>query len=671
MKLRANYYEQFDADYTRDVPAEGYGGWKSAEVEISPAHTAVILMHATDCGPLEANPGWFRACDEIPRMYKVCREVLPGLLGAVRGAALPLIHVVGWGDFYQHHPGHQRAVALTGGVDHWQRRVERDATANALAQFRQDHSFPGKHNLADINTAGPRVRFPKEAEPLGHEGVASTSDQLDALCREAGVNHLIYAGFNIDWCLLMSPGGMIDMSRRGYVCSALRQAVTAVENKETARRELCKEIGLWRVSLDFGLVFDVEDFVGAIRPMIAERAAAAKEGPGRAVACQIGATWIEEGGETYGAKPDATGPLGGGEGYTRVVAAGNATVKTVDELTAALAQAKAGDVVYVDPDAALDVTEYVYLDPGFAIRVPAGVTLASNRGHERSLGAIIFSDALQTCPLIEAAGTGVRVTGLRLRGPDTKRRLAFHHRVFYAPLGETETRSRDQLYYSLPNSIVIRTSHADLEVDNCDISGGSQSGVCIAGSAGHRIHHNLIHHSQRMGLGYGVVMNEGQALIQFNVFRDNKHHIAGTGRLGSGYEASHNLVLPPTEPNVFDGKPYGQDHQFDMHGGIDRRDGTTIAGEFLRVHHNTFQDLTIALNIRGVPREFAEVHHNWFRHAKAVTTNPSGAWHRPRETVEGGPLADQAVVITEGNTRVWDNAYGPPPLPRVGLDSIE
>jgi hypothetical protein len=66
----------------------------------------------------------------------------------------------------------------------------------------------------------------------------------------------------------MSPGGMLEMSRRGILCSALRQAVTAVENKETARRELAKELGLWRVALAFGFVFDVDDFISAIaRPV--------------------------------------------------------------------------------------------------------------------------------------------------------------------------------------------------------------------------------------------------------------------------------------------------------------------------------------------------------------------------------------------------------------------
>jgi hypothetical protein len=78
------------------------------------------------------------------------------------------------------------------------------------------------------------------------------------------VNHLIYAGFAINWCLLMSPGSMLEMSQRGIMCSVLRQAVTAVENKETARHEVAKEIGLWRVALAFGFVFNVHDFVSAI-----------------------------------------------------------------------------------------------------------------------------------------------------------------------------------------------------------------------------------------------------------------------------------------------------------------------------------------------------------------------------------------------------------------------
>ena len=264
VKVQASYYQQFDADYSRDVPAEGYGGWRKAVIEIAPEHTAVVLMHAWDCGTLEEYPGWWQACDEIPRTYHVCRTVLPGLLAAVRASGPALFHVVAAGDYYRGCPGYRRAAALAGEPPPAPERIAPDPVWRALGEFRSKNAFPGAHNEADINRGWARVGFPPEAAPVGEEGVAENTEQLFALCKEGGINHLVYAGFNVDWCLLMSSGGMIDMSRHGLICSVLRQATTAVENKETARRELCKEIGLWRVAINFGFVFDVDDFVRAI-----------------------------------------------------------------------------------------------------------------------------------------------------------------------------------------------------------------------------------------------------------------------------------------------------------------------------------------------------------------------------------------------------------------------
>ena len=91
------------------------------------------------------------------------------------------------------------------------------------------------------------------------------SQQLNAACRERGIWNLVYVGFAINWCLLASPGGMIDMSRMGYVCSTIRQATTAVENRETCTTEQAKEIALWRLSLMFGYVFDLDPFVGVLK----------------------------------------------------------------------------------------------------------------------------------------------------------------------------------------------------------------------------------------------------------------------------------------------------------------------------------------------------------------------------------------------------------------------
>jgi len=70
----------------------------------------------------------------------------------------------------------------------------------------------------------------------------------------------------------------------------------------------------------------------------------------------LGQTWVEIGGQTYGAKPDATGPIGGGPGYTKIVTDGRYKVKTPEELVAALAKAQAGEVVFLEPQAELDFT---------------------------------------------------------------------------------------------------------------------------------------------------------------------------------------------------------------------------------------------------------------------------------------------------------------------------
>ena len=185
------------------------------------------------------------------------------LLATVRDQGLHLFHVVGGGNYYQECPGYRRAVSLAG-LSSPDPKAPVDPSLEELRRFRARHVFVGEHNRGDVDAGFAGLDFPAAARPLGEEGIAENAQQLTALCLDAGVNHLIYAGFAINWCLLMSPGGMVDMSRRGVICSAFRQAVTAVENKESARTEAHKEEALWRVALAFGFVFDVDNFITVI-----------------------------------------------------------------------------------------------------------------------------------------------------------------------------------------------------------------------------------------------------------------------------------------------------------------------------------------------------------------------------------------------------------------------
>jgi hypothetical protein len=332
-------------------------------------------------------------------------------------------------------------------------------------------------------------------------------------------------------------------------------------------------------------------------------------------------TWVEIGGVVYGAKPDERGPIGGGEGYANIVTSGDYVVENLDALLEALGKAQAGQVVFIPKETEIDLTARIYIEE-LVLEVPAGVTLAGERGHDGSQGAVLTSDALKTPAMIRTGGAGVRITGLRIRGPNTKRYLEHHQRAF-GPGGDGHT-----YYYKFPTSNGIVSEHDALEVDNCEVSGFAHGGIYLTQGRDHHIHHNYIHHCQYQGLGYGVSHNTASSLIEYNLFDWNRHSIAGTGRPGCGYEARGNVELGVS-----------LSHCFDMHGGRDRKDGTDIAGTVIEVHHNTFRAPQTPVVIRGVPQDKCEVHQNWF----------------PKH-----PGPEKAVRASE-RTRVFDNAYGDQP----------
>lgn len=266
LEIPTNYYQHFDADYAAEPSEKGFGGWKKATLPFSKHHTALVVMHAWDCGTKEQYPGWHRAAPYISRADRICRTVIPRLLKSARDANLTVMHVVGSGTYYKDLPGYKHAVQLAGSEPPSPEKAKTDPIKGKLDAFRRDKGFPGAHNLADINRGFAALDFPDEARPLDSEGVAATGNQLFALCKERQINHLVYAGFAINWCLLLSPGGMAEMgNRHGMLCSTIRQATTAVENLESAQEELCKEIALWRVALAFGFVFDLDDFTAALK----------------------------------------------------------------------------------------------------------------------------------------------------------------------------------------------------------------------------------------------------------------------------------------------------------------------------------------------------------------------------------------------------------------------
>lgn len=311
-------------------------------------------------------------------------------------------------------------------------------------------------------------------------------------------------------------------------------------------------------------------------------------------------SWMMVDNEIYGAKPNELGPIGGGEGYKMPIIKGDYEVTNLDELLDALSKVKSGEIVFIPDEIRIDLTTRVFIE-ALVLEIPEGVTLAGNRGYRGSKGGVLLSNALETRIMIRANGPNVRLTGLQIQGPNPDRHLE-HHKRSFGPEGLGR-----EYYYKFPVSRGITTEYQGLKVDNCEISAFSGSGVYLKKGTGHHIHHNFIHRCQYNGLGYGVSHAKASSLIEYNLFNENRHSIAGTGVSGCGYTARHNIELG-----------ISLSHCFDMHGGRDRKDNTDIAGTTMEIYNNTFYAPERAVVIRGVPEDKCDIHHNWFAKHKDV-----------------------------------------------------
>ncbi|NMC72658.1 MAG: VCBS repeat-containing protein [Myxococcales bacterium] len=283
-------------------------------------------------------------------------------------------------------------------------------------------------------------------------------------------------------------------------------------------------------------------------------------------------------------------------------------VRTRAELEAALAAAAPGAIVYVADGVEIDLT-------GTTLHVPAGVWLAGGRGRDCAPGARLYTTETVRAPLLRVEGDDVRITGLRIHGADPDQCPAEWPDACTGDIAG-DTNCRDCMPVS--NGISV-SGHDRLEVDNCELAGWSYAAVYVADGVGHRVHHNDDHHTQRQGLGYGVVLNGGgdprtpidadtAVEIAWNRFDYNRHAVAGSGFPRQDYVARHNLVLSHSIGHIFD--MHGMDEQ--MH------DGNVWAGRDIRVHDNTVLcDDQYSFVVRGRPATGAWLFSNCLARASA------------------------------------------------------
>ena len=293
--------------------------------------------------------------------------------------------------------------------------------------------------------------------------------------------------------------------------------------------------------------------------------------------------------ETFGAEPNPTGnPVGGGAGYTRIISETDSRVKyvvsTEEQLLQALNNARSGDIVFVKGTANIDMSDAA------GTVIPSGVILASDRGQKGSLGGRIFRTRSEgfwaaTSDATLVAGDTVRITGLRIEGPDTDQNQDLGNNVVGG---------------------INAYNSKDLEVDNCELSGWSYAAVAFDRSPGSTatgyVHHNYIHHCQAKGYGYGVVKSFGAAIIEANLFDYMRHAVADSGEAGSSYEARYNIFLTHCIDSVFD-----------MHPNPMPPSPSSHTGDLYKIHHNTIGVTDqAAVSVGAMPAIGVFVDHNRF-----------------------------------------------------------
>lgn len=343
-------------------------------------------------------------------------------------------------------------------------------------------------------------------------------------------------------------------------------------------------------------------------------------------------TWIDGNGgvedsigaEWYAAVYPDSGPIGGGYGYpdtvkypsnnhtTSYVVTGDGSPK--DSLLYYFSVVDPGDTVYLSTNVEVD------MDAGGETEntiVPAGVLFASSRGcvisDSISWGGLVYSNDKDDgmSYLFRTGGTGTRISGLRIRGPD----------------GEISDRSNTGAWYRDING--VRIQHGGCIVDNCEIYNWPRSGVGIAypWAGTSYVKANHIHDVERNGLGYGVVLDDSNfCMIYANYMNHCRHFISGTSDTFQNYKAYY---------NIFDENTYLQ--------GGDRHAGAYNKGGMLsEYHHCTFRNYSTVGNqfsvlLEGIPDDSGKI---WNCHS--YEDDSADAWS----------------LFSNENNRVEANHYG-------------
>jgi hypothetical protein len=274
---------------------------------------------------------------------------------------------------------------------------------------------------------------------------------------------------------------------------------------------------------------------------------------------------------------------------------------------------------------------------------------ACARGPRRLGPGIFVTDARRADkPLFQIRGDNILFSGFRLEGP-TRDIGAGSERLETAIVIAPFESAAPIRNIEISNMEIFHWSGAAVQVTDNTVA--AERGRLFNGNEGAvRIRNNFIHHNRHGdGYGYGVNIGGGAyALIERNVFEENRHAIAGDSSDGkkdfSGYTARENLILRGGGLHCSEWSPHAlvgwlfncwQTHQIDMHGDVTTLLGGSwccgTAGETILIARNTILydapirfDTGYAIKIRGNPADKAVVDGNIFKQPRQDAIGQNG-----------------------------------------------
>jgi hypothetical protein len=356
--------------------------------------------------------------------------------------------------------------------------------------------------------------------------------------------------------------------------------------------------------------------------------------------------------------------------YPPVVVIDTTTPNPVQVLVGALSSGNPTQTVQFCGD--LDLTGLTGITIGDYESLMASPSCARSA---RALGPRIFvTDRRGDAPLFVITGDHVVVSGFRLQGPTNgigegdidEKGIVISPAASAAPIHSVEICNMEIFYWSGEGLQVT---------DNTALA---QRGRLFNTNVGAvHIHGNYFHDNQHEDKdGYGVEVAAGAyALIEQNVFDQNRHDIAGGSKNAngldySGYTVRDNLILSgggkdcsASDWRILCAWLCGcwQTHQIDMHG-----DGNAwyssnnwecgIAGETLIIQRNTILYTSgPAIKIRGNPADKAVVDGNVFK-AK-ISDSP---------ITQNGACGGWGDNITNPIQILPNNVFGADPMAQLG-----